>query len=151
MRRTFVSAMVAVALAIAIGTPVLGFAPSVAAPLTARAAQASDGLEIMLQHPVEGRTFWYGGAVMPVVVLLTDNGNVVTDASVTLWVNGAPATGPGKVMVGNMFNNLGEGLYQYNLETKPFPAGPGSVPIMVEVMASAGGMTATLEFSMVLH
>ncbi len=140
MRKMMIA--VALGLAFAIGTPMLGIA---------QVAAATDGLEIMIMHPVEGRTFWYGGAVMPVVVSVTDNGNPVTDANVTLWVNGVAASGPGKAMDANNFVNLGGGMYQYNLNTKPYPAGPGSEPIMVEVMAEMGTMSATLEFNMVLH
>ncbi len=136
------SIAIVAALAVAIGIPALGFAPAVMAQAT---------LDITLMHPVEGRTFWYGGAGMPVVVLLTMDGNAVTDASATIWVNGVAGTGPGKAMDANNFMNLGDGLYQFNLETKPYPAGPGSAPIMVEVMASAGGMSASLEFNMILH
>ncbi len=149
MRKTTMATIVALGLSFSFGISMLGIGP-LATPITA-SALANDGLGITLMHPVEGRTFWYGGAVMPVVVSLSDNGNAVTDANVTLWVNGAAASGPGKAMVGNSFVNLGEGLYQFNLNTKPYPAGPGSEPITVEVMASVGSISATLEFSMVLH
>ncbi len=150
MRKTILAAAVAFGLAFAFAAPILGVALSAASPIAARTA-ADDSLTITLMPPVQGRTFWYGGAVMPVIVLITENGTAVTNASATLWVNGTAAMGPGKAFTGNMFLNLGEGMYQYNLNTKPYPAGPGSAPIMVEVMAQAGAMSATLEFNMPLH
>jgi hypothetical protein len=34
---------------------------------------------------------------------------------------------------GHTFTDLGDGYYQFNLNTKPYPAGPGSEPIFITI------------------
>jgi len=121
--------MVAVAMAVAVSMPVLSIA--VAAPNThiAKALEDERGdLKLTLLKPLAGKTQWYGGAAIPVRVLLQDGdeGPVLAGANITLWVNEAPATSVGRSMMGNVFTDLGDGMYQFNLDTKPYPAGPGS-------------------------
>jgi hypothetical protein len=132
--------VMAVVLAVAVSMPVLSI--TMAAPSThiARAMEDERGdLEIKLLAPLAGRTQWYGGAVIPVKVLLTDSddGSPVVGANVTIWVNNVAAAGPGKSMVGNVFIDLGDGMYQFNLNTKPYPAGPGSPMFVFDVIAKA--------------
>lgn len=130
MRRLTMVA-IAVGLSLALSTPILGLGV---------AARTIDPLTVTVLPPVKDRTFWYGGAVMPVKVLVTDpddNESPVAGANVTLWVNENPATGPGNSQMGNTFRDLGGGYYQYNLDTKPYPAGPGTAPIIVLIMVIA--------------
>ena len=130
MRRSTMVLM-AVGLSVALSTPILG--------LTV-AARGGDPLVVKILPPLENKTSWYGGAVIPVKIFVADpdDGSPILDANATLWVNNVPATGPGKSMMNNTFVNLGGGYYQYNLNTKPYPAGPGSerIEITITVMAS---------------
>lgn len=110
---------------------------ALALPIVAISAAArGDPLTVTIQSPVKNRTTWYGGAVIPVRILVTDpndNESALDDANVTLWVNNLPATGPGMSQMNNTFTNLGGGYYQFNLNTKPYPAGPGSEPIFITI------------------
>ncbi len=128
---------VAMALVIVMAMPVLGL--SLAAPKTAAPVHAlrfGEGVTIDFLAPLANRTDFYGGAVIPVKVLIIDNDDVpAKGANVTIWVNDQPATSVGALNTGNHMKNLQGGLYMYNLNTKPYPAGPGSPPITIKVMA----------------
>lgn len=130
--------VVAIGLAMALSLPILGM--TLAAPKATMTAQITDreGLHIKLLPPLLGKTEWYGGAVIPVRVLVTepDESNLV-GASVTLWVNHMPAASPGNVNMGNNFTEMGKGIFQFNLNTKPYPAGPGSEPITLDIITQA--------------
>jgi len=118
------------------------------------AARGGDPLTVTIQPPVKNRTTWYGGAVIPVRILVTDpndNESALDNATVTLWVNNLPASGPGKSQTNNTFINLGGGYYQYNLETKPYPAGPGSEPIFITIdVVAADDRELQVDFFMAL-
>ena len=51
--------------------------------------------------------------------------------------NGQPAASPGNVDMGNMMKDAGSGRYLFNLDTKPYPAGPGSSPIKISITAKS--------------
>ncbi len=129
MRRATMLVM-SVGLAFALSMPVLG------ATVLAR---GGDPLNVTILPPVSNRDSWYGGAVMPIKILVTDpdDNSSIENANVTLWVNDLAATGPGKSMMNNTFVDLGGGYYQYNLETKPYPAGPGSPKIEITITVIA--------------
>jgi len=136
---------IAVGLSIALSTPILG--------LTV-AARGGDPLNVTILPPVKDRTSWYGGAVIPIKILVTDpdDNSSIENANVTLWVNNNPATGPGKSQMNNTFVDLGEGYYQYNLNTKPYPAGPGSQPIFITITVMApDDRTLDVDFFMALR
>lgn len=129
--------VLALGLAVVMSMPVMSImaAPAVQ---TARTTSEREDLNIELLAPLLGKTQWYGGAVIPVKVLLTDSDEkAVTGANVTLWVKDVPATSPGKSFPGNQFIDLGGGMYQYNLNTKPYPAGPGSPMFVMDIVAKA--------------
>src|SRR5512136_1432667 len=92
--------------------------------------RADGGMQLVVLPPISKRTDFYGGSVIPLKFQLFDsNGNVISDATGTAWVNGLPATTVGHANVGNMFRfDSKSGIYIYNLNTKPLQAGPGSPP-----------------------
>ncbi len=107
------------------------------APLTV------NGYTLTAMTPISIRTDFYGGATIPVKFMLTDqNGNVVTDAQATIWVNGAAGTASGNSNSGNSFRfDPSSMLYIYNLNTKPYPAGPGSPTSTITIKAVVGDTT----------
>lgn len=116
----------------------LGIMAVLSLPVLGMPVAARDPLDIKLLSPLVGRTSWYGGAVIPVRVNVTDPDEGPREgAHVTVWVNGQPATGVG-LSTGNVMKDLGAGQYQYNLNTKPYPAGPGSDPIDISIIAEFG-------------
>ena len=129
--------VVTLALVMVLAMPVLGL--SLAAPKatnTAHALRFGEGVTIDFLAPLKNRTDFYGGAVLPVKVLVIDNDDApAKGANVTIWVNNLPATSVGALNTGNQMKNLQGGLYMYNLNTKPYPAGPGSPPITIKVIA----------------
>ena len=142
--------VLAIGLAVVMSMPVLGIMTVPRAQKASMSVERED-LHIELLAPLQGKTQWYGGAVIPVKVMLTDpDDNVVTGANVTLWVNGTAATSPGKSFVGNTFLDLGGGMYQYNINTKPYPAGPGSPDFVMEITAKAPE-DRTVDLSVSLH
>lgn len=153
LRRSAIIA-VALSLAVVLGVPILGMNLAVTSTPTTAHILKGDVLHMELLPPLLKRTSWYGGAVIPVKVLLTDpdDGSIVDNATVKLLVNDMPAASPGKVNVGNNFTYLGDGIYQFNLNTKPYPAGPGSAPIKIGITAMAWEeRSASLELSMSLR
>jgi len=66
--------------------------------------QEVGGYEMVVQPPISTMTDFYGGATIPVKFqLLDENGNIVSDATATLWVNGNAATASGRSDSGNTF------------------------------------------------
>lgn len=131
MRKSFASLM-AIGLALAFAVPVLGSALT----FNAAAGAGPGKLDVTLLAPLAGKTQWYGGAAIPVKVTVVDPDGEGFDANVTLWVNGEPATARGGLNMDNSFKFMGENIYQYNLDTRPYPAGPGSAPIVIKVLAT---------------
>ncbi len=132
--------IVALSLAAILSVPMFGIA--LAAPATNVVANeqkgTADALTVELLPPLENRSTWYGGAVIPIrVVVLDENDTALANVNVTVWVNGVPGTSPGHSFMGNKMMNTHDGVYQFNLETKPYPAGPGSDPIVIRVLAIA--------------
>ena len=122
----------------------LGFMAALSLPALGMPVAARDPLEITLLSPLAGRSEWYGGAVIPLRVNVTDpdwgegdTGEGREAANVTVWVDGQPATGMG-LSVGNKMKDMGDGIYQFNLNTKPYPAGPGTEPIRITFLAETG-------------
>ncbi len=120
----------AVGLAIALSAPVIG------ATVTAR---GGDPLKVTILPPLANKTSWYGGAVLPVRIHVADpdDNSPIEGANATLWVNNQAATGRGMSVTNNTFREIGAGDYQYNLDTKPYPAGPGSVRILLTITVTA--------------
>lgn len=120
--------------------PLIGMA--LAAPRVDVTAHAlsREPLAIKLLPPLAMRTDFYGGAVIPIKILLTDpdDGTGIAGANVTVWVDDVAAASPGAVNMGNTMKDLGGGMYMFNLNTKPYPAGPGSPLIDVKILAKAG-------------
>lgn len=84
--------------------------------------------------PISTRTFFYGGSTMPVKFQLFDSsGNIVTNATATIWVNGQPGTTNGNANTGNNFRfDSTSDTYIYNLSTKGLPVpGPNTITVMV--------------------
>ena len=138
--------VVALGLATILSLPVLGMA--LAAPRESMTARILKGeaIDITVLPPLAKRTTWYGGAVIPVKVLVVDpDEGIVENGNVTLWVNEMPATSPGNANVDNNFTYIGEGMYQFNLNTKPYPAGPGSEPIKIDILVVMSDDHETME------
>lgn len=130
--------VVAIGLATALSIPVFGM--TLAAPETHYVAQIlkREPLDVKLLPPLQMRTEWYGGAVIPIRVIVSDpDEGGVAGATVGIWVNDLPGTSPGSVDMNNMLKDLGRGVYMFNLDTKPYQAGPGSQPIKIVISASA--------------
>jgi len=122
----------------------LGLMAVLSLPALGMPVAARDPLEIKLLSPLANRSEWYGGAVIPLRVNVTDPdfgsgdlGEGREGANVTVWVNAQPATGTGLNM-GNVMKDMGGGIYQFNLKTKPYPAGPGTEPIHIVIIAETG-------------
>ncbi len=132
--------MLALGLVMVMSMPVMSL--TMAAPRT-NVAKVMDNergdLDLTLLAPVEGRTFWYGGAAMPVRVMLTehDDGTSVVGANITLWVNGTAGVPRIKGMTTNVFVDMGDGMYMFILDTRPYPAGPGSPTFKFDIVANA--------------
>ncbi len=97
---------------------------------------------LVLVSPTSTRTFFYGGSTMPIKFQLFDSGgNIVSTATATIWVNGAPGTTNGGANTGNNFRfDPSSQLYIYNLSTKGLPVpGPNTITIIV-----SDGITVTL-------
>ena len=106
--------------------------------------------------PVSFVTKYYGGATLPLKFMLLDSeGNPVGDANATVWAwwpglpEPIPGTASGKSNMGNMFRFLPDDMmYIYNLNTKPFPAGPGSGNVTITIKVTE---PAQLEWSTMIH
>lgn len=131
-------ALLALGIAAILSMPVFGIALATpAADVVANIQVHQDSLRVKLLAPLADRSDWYGGTVIPVRVLVTDEDNAsVSNATVTIWVNGTAATSPGHSFMGNTMVLAHDGMYQFNLETKPYPAGPGSSPITITIKAT---------------
>ncbi len=133
--------ILALGMVFAMSMPVLGLslaAPKAAVPV--HELRFGEGLTIDPLAPFSKRDDFYGGQVLPVRVLLTDNEDaLVSGANVTIWVDGQPGASPAGVNSGNHLKELHAGLYMFSLDTKPYPAGPGSPPITIMIRASVPG------------
>jgi hypothetical protein len=107
------------------------------------ASTTANGYTLTALSPISIRTDFYGGATIPVKFTLTDqNGNIVSDAQATIWVNGAAGTASGNSNSGNSFRyDTTAMMYIYNLNTKPYPAGPGSPTSTITIKAIVGDTT----------
>src|SRR5512136_1843551 len=116
------------------------------------ASSTVNGYTFTALSPISIRTDFYGGATIPVKFMLTDqDGNVVTDAQATIWVNGAAGTASGNSNSGNSFRfDPSAMLYIYNLNTKPYPAGPGSPTSTITIKIVVGGTTLMENFVVTL-
>lgn len=131
----------------------LGAVALVSAASTGNASGGSasttvDGITYTALSPISFVTDFYGGATLPVKFMLTDqNGNVITDAQATIWVNGAAGTASGHSNSGNSFRFDPTSMsYIYNLSTKPYPAGPGSPTSTITVKVVVGDTTITQNY-----
>ncbi len=139
MRKTTM-ALIAIAAVVAMAMPAALSVTAPAPSMKATTLEERGGLELKLLAPLVKRTEWYGGAVIPVRILLTDKdlGISVAGANATIWVNDVAGTSVGsQVSMGNNFTDLGGGMYMFNLNTKPYPAGPGSPQITIKIVAHA--------------
>lgn len=131
MRKLTMLAM-AVVLTAALCAPVLGMTVI---------ARGGDPFIVDVLAPIKGKTSWYGGAAMPIRIHVSDADHAnesLVGATVTLWVNNIAGTGVGKSRVlGNNFTELGQGDYMFILDTRPYPAGPGSESILITMTVSA--------------
>ena len=119
---------------------------------------AAQGYTIVPGNPIAFVTSYYGGATLPVrFTLLNPEGNPVADANATMWVwwPGLPApiagtaSGKSNLGMGNMFRFDPDGMmYMYTLNTKPFPAGPGSGQVTFIIKVT---QPAALEWSTMIH
>ncbi len=131
-------ALIAIGIAMILGAPMFGIAMAApAASVPVRALHHQELLTITLMPPLSMRTSWYGGAVIPLIVTIFDENSqdVADNVTATVWVNGSPATAPGHMFTDNMMMRLHGDVFLYLLDTKPYPAGPGSSPITIEFMA----------------
>jgi hypothetical protein len=116
----------------------LGMVAVLALPALGMPAAARESFRITVLAPLAMTNEWHGGAVIPIRVNVTDpDVGGREGASVIVLVNTEPATSPGKASMGNMMKDMGAGIYQFNLDTKPYPAGPGSEPIHIVIIAEA--------------
>lgn len=113
--------------------------------------RAVDGFQIVALPPISNRNVFYGGAVMDVKFQLLDSqGNIVTNAVATLWVDGDPAVGRGQFNTGNTFTIQGQN-YVFKLDTKPLSAGPGSPLHIITIMVTVDSTTLSQSFNVALH
>ena len=107
-----------------------------------------NGFTLTALSPISTLTDFYGGATLPVKFMLTDpQGNIVTDAQATIWVSGAAGTASGHSNSGNNFRfDSTAMMYIYNLNTKPYPAGPGSPTVTITIKVVVGETTLTEDF-----
>lgn len=119
--------------------------------LLVSSVRGSDGFQIVPLPPISDRNVFYGGSVIDVKFKLLDSqGNVVTNAVATLWVDGAPAIGRGQFNTGNMFTIQGQN-YVFKLDTKPLSAGPGSPLHTITIMVTVDSETLSQSFNVALH
>ena len=135
--RKSIMAVIAIGIVLALSVPVFGMAASShRTTVDARTMHRNEGVNIVFLAPVANMTSFYGGATLPVRVLLQDtDDSLISGANVTILVNGQPATSTVKMMTGNTMIEIHYAVYLFNLNTKPYPAGPGSAPIDIGVLA----------------
>ncbi len=152
MRKT-TAIVCAVGVALLLSIPMLSIAMAAPVGNVIAVVQSTDHekLDIKVLPPLAARTIsdtpetleavWYGGAVIPIRILVTDPDGAtleVSNATVTVWINGTvPATSVGMMSTGNTMTHLYGGVYQFNLNTKGLPAGPGAPEVSVLLSASA--------------
>lgn len=115
-------------------------------------AQVTSGYLIVPLKPLSDRNVFYGGSVLDVKFKLLDpQGALVTDATATLTVDGAPATSRGQLNTGDLFTIQGQN-YVYKLDTAPLSAGFGSPLHTLTITAYVNGVeVATASFDVALH
>ncbi len=82
--------------------------------------------------------------------LLDAQGNLVTDATATIWVDGEPGVGRGQFNTGNMFTIQGQN-YVFKLDTKPLSAGTGSPLHNITIVVMVDSMELSQSFMVALH
>lgn len=113
--------------------------------------QGSNGFQIVALPPISDRNVFYGGSVLDVKFKLLDSqGNIVTDASATIWVDGTPGMGRGQFNTGNMFTIQGQN-YVFKLDTKPLSAGTGSPLHNITIAVTVDSTTLAESFFVALH
>ncbi len=106
---------------------------------------------IVLLDPIGNRNIFYGGAVIDVKFQLFLGSSLITDATATLTVDGAPAVGRGQFNMDNFFAIKNQN-YVFKLDTKPLSAGFGSPLHVLVITASVDGeIVATASTSIALH
>ncbi len=124
---------------------------SLLVPVFLAAAVQAQGYTIQLLNPIGNRNIFYGGAVIDVKFKLFNDGTLVTDATATLSVDGAPATGRGQFNTDNFFTIQNQN-YVFKLDTRPLSAGFGSPLHTLTIVVSVGGeQVATISTSIALH
>ncbi len=120
-------------------------------PLSLAATAQAQGYTIQLLDPVSNRNIFYGGAVIDVKFKLFNGETLVTDATATLTVDGAPAMGRGSFNTGNFFVIKNQN-YVFKLDTRPLSAGFGSPLHTLTIVAMVdGAQVATVSTSIALH
>ena len=113
--------------------------------------RGASGYQIVPLPPISDRNVFYGGSVMDVKFKLLDpQGNVVTDASATIWVDSAAGIGRGQFNTGNMFTIQGQN-YVFKLDTRPLSAGPGSPLHNITIVVNVVDTTLSVSFNVALH
>ncbi len=119
--------------------------------LLAGSVRGVSGYQIVALPPISNRNVFYGGSVIDVKFKLLDSqGNIVTDATATIWVDGAPGVGRGSFNTGNMFTIQGQN-YVFKLDTSPLSAGFGSPLHTITIMVSVAETTLDASFTIALH
>lgn len=109
------------------------------------------GYQIVPLPPISDRNVFYGGSVMDVKFKLLDpQGNIVTDATATILVDGAPGMGRGQFNTGNMFTIQGQN-YVFKLDTRELDAGFGSPLHNITIAVSVAGTSLSASFFVALH
>ncbi len=130
--------MACIGMAILLGAPALaGALPQAQKTVPAQTLRHMEGpLAITFMDPLFKRTDFYGGSVIPVKILLVDeDSDPIVNATVTVWVNDQPAIGLPHFTDGNTMKNIQGNMYMFLLDTKSYPAGPGSEPITLTIKA----------------
>lgn len=113
--------------------------------------RGSNGFQIVPLPPISDRNVFYGGSVLDVKFKLLDSeGNIVTNALATIWVDGTPGMGRGQFNTGNMFT-IQNRNYVFKLDTKPLSAGPGSPLHTITIMVTVDSTTLSQSFNVALH
>ncbi len=106
---------------------------------------------IMLLDPISNRNIFYGGAVVDVKFQLFLGSSLITDATATLTVDGAPAVGRGQFNTGDNFAIKNQN-YVFKLDTRPLSAGFGSPLHILTINVYVGGdLVATTSTGIALH
>ncbi len=120
-------------------------------PLFLAVSAEAQGYTIQLLDPVSNRNVFYGGAVIDVKFKLFNGATLVTDATATLWVDGAKAMGRGQFNTDNFFTIKNQN-YVFKLDTRLLSAGFGSPLHTLTIVVTVGGVeVATTSTGIALH